>query len=222
VKILAGAEYGMAPIDAMRSFHILSDGKIEPTASLLARALKASTRYDYTVAAFTDEAVEVLFWENGDEAGVSRFTMADARAAGLIKPGGAWAKYPRNMMFNRAITNGVAWFAPDVLATVGSVDDSGAPSAVNWAAVEPADPAPSGPEEAPAYGEGASGSEGPANVEVVGSGDGADGGDNPDGVPLTSEPDPAAPHEHRWTTGAHGLDYCAEEGCFTTRKAVKV
>jgi hypothetical protein len=226
VKMLAGAELGLGPIDAMRSFHVLTDGKIAPSAALLARAVKAHPRYHYTVAEFTDEACELVFWEDGDESGTSRYTLDDARRAGLIRDKSAWVKQPRNMLFNRAITNGVAWFAPDVLTPVGSgasawsVSVSREPEAVVDAAP---DPDPSGdvghstdapveaePDEAPAYGEGASGSEGEAEPDAPAGGD--------------SDPTPAAapahdgPHDWQPSTTMPGHDYCGFPDCLATRR----
>lgn len=121
VKILAGREYGVPPIEAMRSFHIMHDGKIEPAADLLARAVKGHPIYDYRVLVHTDEECSIRFTERDEILGTSTFTLADAKQAGLLerspsgKPG-AWEKYPPNMLFNRAMTNGVAWLCPDVLS----------------------------------------------------------------------------------------------------------
>jgi hypothetical protein len=47
--------------------------------------------------------------------GVSTFTLEDARSAELVKTGSAWAKHPRNMLFARAMSNGVKWHMPDLL-----------------------------------------------------------------------------------------------------------
>lgn len=219
VKILAGAELGLPPIDAMRSFHVLADGKITPTAALLARAIKASGRYDYRVVTFTDEFCELLFYEAGDEVGVSRFSMDDARAAGTVRSGSAWEKQPRNMLFNRALTNGVAWFAPDVLSPDPPAPPQ-PPDGVPTGAGVPSGGDPIGahdtapPESPEAYGEGATG-------EVVGSeAESADGGENPPVADDHSTAELPAAHmgPHMWARGEHGLAYCRLEGCFASEK----
>ena len=33
--------------------------------------------------------------------------------ANLVKDKSGWVKYPRNMLFARAMSNGVRWFAPE-------------------------------------------------------------------------------------------------------------
>jgi hypothetical protein len=49
----------------------------------------------------------------GQTIGVSSFTMEDAKRAGL-SGGDNWKKYPRNMLFARAMSNGAKWYCPDV------------------------------------------------------------------------------------------------------------
>jgi hypothetical protein len=53
--------------------------------------------------------------------------MKDAAAAGLTNKDN-WKKYPRNMLFARAISNGQKWYAPDVYngVTVYTPDEMGA------------------------------------------------------------------------------------------------
>lgn len=61
----------------------------------------------------------VVFTVNGKPRGVSRWTEADTQRAELEKPRGSarsnHQKYPRNMYFSRAMTNGVAWHVPEVM-----------------------------------------------------------------------------------------------------------
>lgn len=233
VKILADAEYGLPPLEAMRSFHIMRDGRISPSASLLARAVKASERYDYTVVELTDDRCELTFWADGDEAGASVFTIEDARRAGIL--GNTWEKYPRNMLFARAITNGVDWFCPDVLTPITEVPTAtSAPAASLPTQPEPARGreseadtsvaagTPSGSDEALAYGEGASGSEEPANVEEA---EAAAAGDTTPRVARSEAPEPLAsasshehPGPHMWKPGQGGLEFCAYPDCLATRR----
>jgi hypothetical protein len=61
----------------------------------------------------------VVFTVDGEQRGVSRFTIGDAQQAGLIKPDkprAAWNAAPRNMLLARAMSNGIKWFVPEVLA----------------------------------------------------------------------------------------------------------
>ncbi len=111
-KILAGSEYGMQPFEALQNIHIIQ-GKATLSANAMAMAIKASAKYDYRVLRMDDEAAEVEFYESGVSLGISAFTLEDARKAGTQNI----QKYARNMMFARAISNGVRWYAPDVFKT---------------------------------------------------------------------------------------------------------
>lgn len=117
VKVLAGRELGLGPVESMRAFHIV-EGKVEMSADLLAQRVKAHDKYDYRVASLTNDECSIQFYEFVDgereTLGVSTFSMENAHNAGIVKNGGAWQKYPRNMLFARALSNGVGWFCPDV------------------------------------------------------------------------------------------------------------
>lgn len=56
----------------------------------------------------------VVVTVDGQQQGVSRFTLADAQLAGLVKDRSAWKTAPRNMLLARAMSNAVKWFAPEV------------------------------------------------------------------------------------------------------------
>jgi hypothetical protein len=58
----------------------------------------------------TDTACEIAFTEQGKDCGRSRFTIEDARKAQTKN----LDKFPRNMLFARAMSNGCRWYCPDV------------------------------------------------------------------------------------------------------------
>lgn len=113
VKILAGREVGLQPIEAMTGIHIVK-GKITLGANLMAAAIKKSGKYNYRVTKHTDEECGIDFYEGTNKIGTSTFTLKDAKKAGVYVQGGSWDKYPRNMVFARALSNGVKWYCPDV------------------------------------------------------------------------------------------------------------
>lgn len=126
VKILAGAEYGIGPIAAMRSVHVF-DGKTELSASLIGALIKKHPRYDFHVRRCTPEGCEIAFFEAGPdgsmrEAGTASFTMEDARRAGLARKSN-WQKYPEDMCFARAMTRGARRFCSVVFG--GSIYAAG-------------------------------------------------------------------------------------------------
>ena len=112
-KIMAGRELGYGPFASVNGIHVIQ-GKPSVSANMMAAAVKASGRYDYRVRKMDDEGVAVEFFEvvggKRESLGVSSFTKKDADKAGTQNMN----KFPRNMMFARAMSNGVKWFCPDV------------------------------------------------------------------------------------------------------------
>lgn len=112
VKILAGQELGISPFTAMTSIHVIQ-GKPSVSAGLMAQAVKASAKYDYRVLEHTEALCALEFYEHGQAVGVSRFDIKDAQRAGTQN----LQKYARNMLFARAISNGVKFYCPDVFTS---------------------------------------------------------------------------------------------------------
>jgi len=121
VRLQAGAEVGIGPYAACDGISSIK-GKLTFSANVQAALVKASGRYDYIIKSLTDQECVIGFYqkhEGGwDDLGISTFTMKDAREADLLGRGFMWKKYPRNMLFSRALTNGVAWHCPDVVGGV--------------------------------------------------------------------------------------------------------
>lgn len=115
VKIMAGQEMGLPPMYAMQNFYLVN-GKVGTTAQLVAALIKRTMgRYDYRVVEWSDQQCSIMFYEHGKETLKSTFSLDDARRAGLIKSGGAWEKYPRDLLFARALMQGARKAAPDVV-----------------------------------------------------------------------------------------------------------
>jgi hypothetical protein len=131
VKILAGAELEFGPITSMNGINII-EGKTSLSANLVGAAIQRSGRYRYRVTEHDAKHCVIDFFEivGGvrEKLGTSSFDMEDAKAAGLLnKAGGNWTKYPRNMVFSRALTNGARWYTPDVFGgPVYTPDELGA------------------------------------------------------------------------------------------------
>lgn len=109
VKIMAGAELGLPPFAAMTGLHIIK-GRPALGANLIATLIKNDHRYDYRVLKLDDGECSIAFFEGGQQVGISTFTIADARRAGTQN----LDKFPRNMLFARALSNGAKWFTPGV------------------------------------------------------------------------------------------------------------
>jgi hypothetical protein len=118
VKILAGRELGFGPIASMTGLYV-QGGRVCLSANLIAAQVKNSGRYGYRIVELTNEQCEIAFYEGGQEMNPrSVFTMQDAKTAGLTngKNSHSWSHYPRNMLFARAISNGVRWHCPELFS----------------------------------------------------------------------------------------------------------
>lgn len=111
VKIQAGQEIGIPPFAAMTGIHIIQ-GKPTIGAGLIASRVKGSGKYDYKVIEASITKCSIDFYQGKEMIGNSTFTIEDAKKA-LTKN---IDKFPKNMLFARAISNGVKWYCPDVFS----------------------------------------------------------------------------------------------------------
>lgn len=154
-KILAGREMGYGPFASVQGIHVIQ-GRPSLSANLMAAAVKASPKYDYRVRQLDDKGCKIEFFERAggklESLGFSEFTAEDARKAGTQN----MAKHGRNMMFVRAMSNGVKWYCPDVFSgnAVYTPEEMGAPVDGNGNIIEgeyrTVDPATGEIQEAPA------------------------------------------------------------------------
>ena len=111
VKIQAGQEIGIPPFAAMSGIHIIQ-GKPTIGAGVMASCVKGSGKYDYRVVESSEAVCSIDFYQGKEKIGNSTFTIADAKKAGTKN----LDKFPKNMLFARAMSNGVKWYTPDVFS----------------------------------------------------------------------------------------------------------
>jgi hypothetical protein len=112
---LVGQELGIPPATSIMGIHII-EGKPSMSANLMASQLKKSGKYNYRVRENTAKVCRIAFFEmvagTSEEIGLSEFTIEEAAAAGLSNKQ-VWRQYPKSMLFNRALSQGVRTFCPD-------------------------------------------------------------------------------------------------------------
>jgi vancomycin resistance protein YoaR len=109
VKIMAGAEMGISPFASMAGIHIIQ-GKPTIGAGLMAARVKGFGKYDYKVIEHNEKVCSIEYFQGKESIGVSTFTLEDAKKAGTKN----LDKFPKNMLFARAMSNGVKWYTPDI------------------------------------------------------------------------------------------------------------
>lgn len=112
VKVMAGQELGFGPIASMTGIYIVK-GRVTLSANLMAAAIKRHPAYTFRVKEHTAEVCTIDFLEDGEVIGTSSFSMDDAKAAGLASSE-TYKKFPKNMLYARALSNGAKWYCPDV------------------------------------------------------------------------------------------------------------
>lgn len=112
VKIEFGAELGIGPMAAIASVHVI-EGKPSISATMWAARVDASLIYDYAVQEHTDQVCVIEWFKAGKRRGVSRFSLDDAKRAGLLGKDN-WRKYPMDMLFARAFMSGARRYCPAI------------------------------------------------------------------------------------------------------------
>jgi len=116
-KLIVGRGLGLTDYDSMSGLHIIK-GKCVLASNTMSSAIKASGKYDYR-AVTTKEECTITFYSVGggkrEEIGSTTFTMQDAADAGLR--GDNWRKWPKAMLFARAISSGYREHCPDALGS---------------------------------------------------------------------------------------------------------
>lgn len=113
----------MGPIASLMGVYY-QQGKVTYSANIMAAAIKKSGIYTYEVRAHSEQECAIEFFKREGSGwaslGTSRFTLADADKGGLLggPNKGNWTRWPRNMLFARAMSNGAKWYCPDVFGGI--------------------------------------------------------------------------------------------------------
>ncbi len=111
VKIMAGQEIGIPCFASMAGVFIIK-GKTTIGAGLMAAAVDSHPNYSYEVKKLDETGCVLIFFKDGKKKGESSFSAEDAKKALTQNT----EKFPRNMFFARAMSNGIKWYAPGVFA----------------------------------------------------------------------------------------------------------
>jgi len=102
--MLASRELGIPPMQALNGGLNIINGKVEISARMMS-ALVRRAGHQIQVKECTDTQC-VLLGKRSDtgESQHASFSLVEAQKAGLIKPGGGWTKFPKDMCFARALS----------------------------------------------------------------------------------------------------------------------
>lgn len=128
-KVLAAIEYGRAvgiePMIALQNITMIK-GKAGASAMLIGAQLRRAgykietSWYDKTGAPVAKESPEVwgckvVVGKRGEPTGDGVFSLTDAQRAGLLKEDSGWQRYPKDMLYARALTQAAREGAQDAV-----------------------------------------------------------------------------------------------------------
>ncbi len=119
--MLAARELGIPPCQALNGGINIINGKAEISARMMS-ALIRKAGHEIKIKTSTDD-ICVLVGKRADtqETQEASFSVADAQRAGLVKQGGGWVKFPKDMCFARALSRLARQLFSDVIG-IGYVE----------------------------------------------------------------------------------------------------
>ena len=119
--MLAARELGIPPMQALNGGINIISGKVEISARMM-NALIRKAGHQIKVKESTDNHCVLIGkrCDTGETLEVS-FSLADAQKAGLVKSGGGWTKFPKDMCFARALSRLARQLFSDVIG-IGYVE----------------------------------------------------------------------------------------------------
>ena len=107
---------GVHPLDALNGGLYFVQGKVEMSSQMMAQLIRQAG-HSVTKDQKSDDSICILHGkrkDNGDT-WTETFSIQDAKRAGIYKEAGPWGKYPRNMLYARALSNLGRQLFPDVI-----------------------------------------------------------------------------------------------------------
>lgn len=142
--MLAAREMGLPPMAALNGGINIINGKVEISARMMSGMIRRSG-HSLKIIENTDTSCTIkgIRADNGDSL-TCTFTINDAQRAGLVKPGGGWTKWPKDMLFARTLSRLARQLFSDVIG-MGYVEGEISSSTLQPACVEEIEEVP--PEE---------------------------------------------------------------------------
>ncbi|MDR3111796.1 MAG: hypothetical protein LBU55_01310 [Elusimicrobiota bacterium] len=113
LKIMAGREIGLMPMQSMNSIYIFH-GKLGFEVKIFLSKLKKSNKYNYKVVVSDSKICTLKFFENERELGEVSYSWDNVVLEGNFRKE-SYQKYPKTMIFYRCFSLGLKMYAPDIL-----------------------------------------------------------------------------------------------------------
>lgn len=126
--ITCGDELGIGRMQALRSINVIKGKPALAAELMLGLCFKKIPGFKATFTTpFEKQHLEctVIMQRPGGDPSTFKFTLEEARNAGLVKPDSGWSKYPQDMLRARAISRGCRAIAPDATMGMVSMEETG-------------------------------------------------------------------------------------------------
>lgn len=119
--MLSARELGIPPMQALNGGINIIQGKVEISARMMSALIRKSGHQIQVKECTPNQCI--LIGKRGDtgETQCSSFSIQEAQSAGLVKPGGGWTKWPKDMCFARALSRLARQLFSDVIG-IGYVE----------------------------------------------------------------------------------------------------
>lgn len=119
--MLSARELGISPMQALNGGLNIINGKVEISARMM-NALIRRSGHKIVVQEFNEKRCMITGQrcDSGEQQSCT-FTIEEAQKAGLVKPGGGWTKWPKDMLFARALSRLARQLFSDVIG-IGYVE----------------------------------------------------------------------------------------------------
>ncbi len=119
--MLSARELGIPPMQALNGGINIIQGKVEISARMMSALIRKAGHQIQVKECTSNQCVLVGRRSDTGETQSSSFSVAEAQQAGLVKPGGGWIKWPKDMCFARALSRLARQLFSDVIG-IGYVE----------------------------------------------------------------------------------------------------
>lgn len=113
--MLSARELGIPPMQALNGGINIIQGKVEISARMMSALIRKAGHQLVVKECTSTHCVLVGKRCDTGEVQSSSFSVAEAQLAGLVKPGGGWIKWPKDMCFARALSRIARQLFSDVI-----------------------------------------------------------------------------------------------------------
>jgi len=115
MTIMAGREMGMATMHSLRAFHVIDSKPVLAADAIRALVMRSGLVEYLRCTERTNKIATFAIKRKGDPEVTLSYTIEEAQAAGLVRPGSGWVKNPADLLVARAGAKICRLVCPDVI-----------------------------------------------------------------------------------------------------------